>query len=158
MAVTAIFQFRRDTASNWTANNPILQSGELGLETDTNNLKMGDGITQWIGLSYLASGPTGPRGPAGTIGNVGNSYVNFGEPYGSRNCNVVVTGQPGILSTSIINAWIMADTTPDHSSDEHVMARLHADCGALVPGTGFTIFATSDFSVTGNFNVRWTWM
>jgi len=28
-------QFRRDTAANWTSNNPVLSAGELGLETDT---------------------------------------------------------------------------------------------------------------------------
>ena len=28
-------QLRRDIAANWTANNPLLLNGEIGIETDT---------------------------------------------------------------------------------------------------------------------------
>jgi hypothetical protein len=47
-----IIQFRRDAAANWTSNNPILAQGELGLETDTNFFKLGDGTTSWTSLAY----------------------------------------------------------------------------------------------------------
>ena len=45
-------QHRRDTAANWTLNNPTLSSGEFGLETDTGNMKLGDGTTAWTSLKY----------------------------------------------------------------------------------------------------------
>jgi hypothetical protein len=45
-------QFRRDTSANWISNNPVLGAGEVGLETDTNAYKMGDGITSWTSLNY----------------------------------------------------------------------------------------------------------
>lgn len=45
-------QFRRDTAANWTSNNPVLSAGELGLETDTSRYKIGDGTTAWSALGY----------------------------------------------------------------------------------------------------------
>jgi hypothetical protein len=45
-------RLRRDSAANWTANNPILKIGEPGLETDTRKLKFGDGITAWRNLPY----------------------------------------------------------------------------------------------------------
>ena len=45
-------QFRRDTASNWTSNNPVLSDGELGLETDTSRYKIGNGSSAWSALSY----------------------------------------------------------------------------------------------------------
>lgn len=48
-------QVRRDISSNWTDANPILASGELGLEIDTNKLKAGDGVTAWNSLDYLVS-------------------------------------------------------------------------------------------------------
>ena len=54
--MTARMQQRRDTAANWTANNPTLASGELGLETDTGKLKIGNGSTAWTSLSYAATG------------------------------------------------------------------------------------------------------
>jgi len=45
-------QFRRDTAAAWTAANPVLASGELGLETDTSYYKIGNGSTAWTSLAY----------------------------------------------------------------------------------------------------------
>ena len=46
-------QFRRDTAANWTAvATTVLSAGEVGYETDTGNIKIGDGTTQWGSLSY----------------------------------------------------------------------------------------------------------
>ena len=45
-------QFRRDTAANWTSENPTLAAGELGYETDTGNIKIGDGSTAWTSLGY----------------------------------------------------------------------------------------------------------
>ena len=50
--MASIIQFRRDTASNWTSNNPTLASGELGIESDTGQYKIGDGTTAWSSISY----------------------------------------------------------------------------------------------------------
>jgi hypothetical protein len=44
---------RSDTAANWTSANPILLAGELGHESDTDKLKIGDGATNWNSLTYL---------------------------------------------------------------------------------------------------------
>ena len=44
-------QLRRDTAANWTSNNPTLAEGEIGVETDTTIFKIGDGSTAWNSLS-----------------------------------------------------------------------------------------------------------
>ena len=46
-------QSRRDTAANWTSNNPTLASGEIGIETDTEKFKFGDGATAWTALGYI---------------------------------------------------------------------------------------------------------
>jgi hypothetical protein len=73
--MTARLQNRRDTAANWTANNPTLAAGEIGLETDTAKYKMGDGTTAWNSLVYAytagAAGATGPTGPIGATGPTG---------------------------------------------------------------------------------------
>ncbi|MEE3255089.1 MAG: hypothetical protein VX199_05255 [Chloroflexota bacterium] len=45
-------QMRRDTASNWTSNNPTLAAGEWGLETDTDKFKIGNGSAAWTSLGY----------------------------------------------------------------------------------------------------------
>jgi len=48
-----LIQIRRDTASNWTSANTVLAQGELGAETDTSKIKIGDGSTAWSSLAYL---------------------------------------------------------------------------------------------------------
>jgi len=48
-----LIQIRRDTASNWTSANTVLAQGELGAETDTSKIKIGDGSTAWSSLGYL---------------------------------------------------------------------------------------------------------
>lgn len=52
-------QLRRDTAANWTAVNPVLALGEAGVETDTDKIKIGDGVSAWDALPYMAGG-SGP--------------------------------------------------------------------------------------------------
>lgn len=50
---TYTFKFRRDTASRWTVENPVLADGEPGLEIDTGRFKIGDGIKEWADLEYF---------------------------------------------------------------------------------------------------------
>ena len=45
-------QHRSDTAANWTSVNPTLAQGEIGFETDTIAIKIGDGTTAWASLKY----------------------------------------------------------------------------------------------------------
>ena len=59
-------QFRNDTAANWTSANPTLAVGEMGIETDTDKFKIGDGATAWTSLGY--GGLVGPAGAAGADG------------------------------------------------------------------------------------------
>lgn len=66
-------QFRRGTAADWTAADPVLSAGEFGFETDTNKFKLGDGTTLWSGLPYPATGTiTGVTAGTGLTGG-GNS-------------------------------------------------------------------------------------
>jgi hypothetical protein len=51
--LSALQQQRRDTASNWTTQNPTLLAGEIGYETDTGYIKVGDGSTAWTSLAYI---------------------------------------------------------------------------------------------------------
>lgn len=45
------------TSAQWSNANPVLMSGEMGVESDTQKYKIGDGVTKWSNLSY-ASGVT----------------------------------------------------------------------------------------------------
>lgn len=50
---------RRDTSSNWSSTNPVLSQGEVGYETNTNKLKIGDGTTAYNSLAYFNGNLTG---------------------------------------------------------------------------------------------------
>jgi hypothetical protein len=45
----------KNLAANYLTSNPIIPQGEFALETDTNKIKLGDGLTSWSSLSYTAS-------------------------------------------------------------------------------------------------------
>lgn len=53
--MTTRIKLRRDTAANWFDANPILSAGEPGLETDTRQIKYGDGVTAWRELEYAGT-------------------------------------------------------------------------------------------------------
>ena len=53
ITLTALQKQRTDTAANWTTANPTLLSGELGFESDTGKMKLGNGSTAWNSLAYL---------------------------------------------------------------------------------------------------------
>lgn len=50
------FKLRNGTAAAWTAANPVLLAGEIGIETDNRRYKIGDGSTAWSSLSYYIEG------------------------------------------------------------------------------------------------------
>ena len=47
-------QIRRDNASNWSLKNPVLSIGEMGLEIDSHQFKLGDGVTNWNSLAFYS--------------------------------------------------------------------------------------------------------
>jgi hypothetical protein len=51
--MTTRMQQRRGTSTQWTSADPILAAGEIGVETDTNQFKLGDGVNVWSELSYF---------------------------------------------------------------------------------------------------------
>jgi Major tropism determinant N-terminal domain len=53
--MSSIIQIKRGTAAAWTSANPTLNAGEIGFESDTKKMKVGDGSTAWTSLSYTAT-------------------------------------------------------------------------------------------------------
>jgi len=58
MPVKTIIQWRRDTAANWTATNPVLAAGEAGYDTTINQFKIGNGTSTWTQLPYFSGDST----------------------------------------------------------------------------------------------------
>ena len=74
-------QHKRMTASDW-ANSPlVLLDGELGVESDTGKVKVGNGRDRFPALQYLTGpkgdrGERGPEGPKGEAGEPGQNIIN----------------------------------------------------------------------------------
>lgn len=70
------FKLRRGTAAQWMAVNPVLQTGEPGVETDTGKLKIGNGVSHWLALGYLSGeGSPGADGDSAYQVAVNNGFV-----------------------------------------------------------------------------------
>ncbi|GHU73432.1 hypothetical protein AGMMS49992_11970 [Clostridia bacterium] len=54
--LTAPLSQHGGTAARMAANNPVLKNRELGVETDTRRIKIGNGSTTWNNLDYIATG------------------------------------------------------------------------------------------------------
>jgi hypothetical protein len=95
--MTSRLQQRRDTAANWTSNNPTLAAGEIGLETDTSKFKIGNGSTAWTSLAY-ANGIT-----ATSTDTLTNKTINSTPTSGtSSNAGVINVGTNSFSDTGVL--------------------------------------------------------
>jgi len=106
----ARFELRRNTSSNWTTVNPTLLAGEPGVELDTGQMKIGDGIHTWSDLPYVgtgggvgATGVTGPTGHTGSTGRTGPTGITgptgFTGPTGHTG-STGITGPTGFTGST----------------------------------------------------------
>lgn len=92
-------QLRRDIASEWTSNNPVLASAEIGVETDTNKFKIGDGSTSWNSLDYASGGIDGAVAPVTYDEETQTVALNYGD--GLTASSGTLTVSFGTTSTSV---------------------------------------------------------
>lgn len=132
-------QLRRGTAAEWTTADPILSSGELGVETDTGKFKVGDGINNWSGLSYSSGiqgpqgdegpeGPQGPQGEKGDKGDPGGSVPHASTHENSGADEIVVDGLSGELAEP--------QTPKTHAHSESDVTNLESDLAGKETPTG----------------------
>jgi len=70
-------QIRRDSAADWTTEDPTLSEGELGLELDTGKIKIGDGATAWTSLSYRTYVTAVTENLTLNATNISNKYIDL---------------------------------------------------------------------------------
>jgi hypothetical protein len=90
--MTTRIKLRRDTAANWTSNDPVLALGEAGYDTTNNELRVGDGTTAWSGLEAIGGGIS--------------SNVAIAPEFGPE----VRFGRPEDVATDAVNAVDVIDT------------------------------------------------
>jgi len=97
------FKLRNGTAAEWTAANPTLLQGEIGVETDTRKFKIGDGSTVWSGLSYWpAATATMARGQC--------SKVDSGTVTIATQSTYVTTGLTATLDSGTAQDMVLGTT------------------------------------------------
>lgn len=108
-------QNRRGKSSEWGRVNPVLMSGELGIETDTCRMKVGDGVRAWTGLDYVGGvssetggGSSGSSQAGGGSSEAGTSEVWTFEIDGAE--GVTLTKELRVLSTEIRAASNLEET------------------------------------------------
>ena len=161
-----MIQIRRDTAANWTAANPILAQGELGAETDTSKIKIGNGSSTWSALSYLID--AGDYLTASSTNTLTNKTITYADN--------TLTGVVGTTATqTLTNKTIEAGTFTNGYTEEVATANtstaytidlaggsvqiltLTGNCTFTFPtataGKGFTLLLLQD--ATGSRTVTW---
>ena len=147
----ARIQLRRGTAEQWTSANPVLLEGELGLETDTGKIKVGDGVANWNTTTYnVSSGSTvaditiGPDNPAS--GGGGLSYDG---------ATATLTFTPAVeTTTSLSIAANVLTYTDEEGVDTDIDLSLYLDdtnlarivSGVMEPTTRICTFTRDDGS------------
>ena len=106
-------KLRRGTAAEWTAANPILAAGEMGIETDTRKFKFGDGTTPWNTLAYASAeggGGTGDVTAAGdnyfTGNNTFTGTTKFDNDVNIHGANLEVAGALEATTGNITNLQV----------------------------------------------------
>lgn len=103
----AIVEVASGTAANFTSENPTLNEGEWGYETDTKFTKIGDGSTAWNSLDYQPN-------PAEVDGKAGLSTYSTGWVSNSDWTNVELAVNHALatdLSDLIVKFFISTDGT-----------------------------------------------
>ncbi len=138
-------QMRRDTAANWTSENPVLSQGEHGFETDTDKFKIGDGATAWNSITeyFQKGGGSGVDSVFGRTGVVAASQDDYAhnqlsgvgvndhhnETHTIVSHDTTVTGaQLDTDHTKLTGIDTGADVTADNSPQAHDAS--HANGGS----------------------------
>jgi hypothetical protein len=142
-------QLRRGTASQWTAANTLLAQGEIGLETDTSKLKLGDGSTLWNSLSYFSAGsgvtavtatsPVASSGGLTPVISLSSGYGDTLNPYASKTANFVLAAPNGSAGVPTFRAVVASDIPTLNQNTTGSAATLT---------TGRTVAITGDLAYT----------
>jgi len=152
---------------NSAAEQALYVGSDLAVEMALNGVRGLTGATGDTGPQG-ATGDTGPQGATGATGATGPAgagvtsgvvEIDFGATP-SNEASATVTGQTGILTTSTVDAQIMARSSTNNTITDHEFGALALRFSVSEPvaDTGFTIkaFCTIGFA-TGKFNVNWRW-
>ena len=114
--------FRRDLAATWTSVDPVLSAGEIGLESDTGKIKLGDGSTAWTALGYFYGSLESANYVESLVAGTG---LTISGNSGSGSTPTLNIGQDVATSASPTFAQVTVNNIP--TSDNHVASKSYVD-------------------------------
>jgi Major tropism determinant N-terminal domain len=155
--MSSIIQVKRGTAAGWTSANPTLNSGEIGFETDTKKMKVGDGSTAWTSLAYTAtdgdiSGVTAGTGLSGG-GNSGAVTLSIDSTVATLTGTQTLTNKT--LTSPILNTATSHNTILK-APQERTTVSATAATGTINfdASTQGVLYYTTNASANWTLNVR----
>jgi hypothetical protein len=143
--MATIVRQRRDTAANWTTNNPIVPNGQLCFDTTNNTLKIGDGVTNYNNLPS-STGGTGPAGPMGATGATGPAGADGSSGSGSGDLvSTMNLSDLANVTTARSNLGLVIGTNVQAFDSTIVV---DADIGTTVQAYDSTIVVDADIGTT----------
>ena len=156
---TVRLQLRRGIADDWFDANPTLAAGEIGIETDTNTFKFGDGDTPWNDLEYALSGTVddyielSTKGVAGGVASLdGSGFVPVSQlpplvkvtvnAVADQSARLALTAEAGDIAIQADNGQSYVLSASPASTDANWKPLVGSEAvvdtveAALVAGTG----------------------
>jgi hypothetical protein len=161
-------QFRRGTAAEWSAANPVLAAGELGYEVDTAKFKLGNATDTWDDLVYAGVNQTdiedavaavigGAPGALDTLNELAaalNDDASFANTIISSisNHTSATTNVHGIANTALlVTQSALSSAVFDHNADTTNVHGI-ADTGLLVTSSQLSAHTEDTTNVHGIAN------
>ena len=146
---------RIDTAASWESANPTLAAGELGIESDTNKIKIGDGATAWNDLVYK---PGVGTAQGGEIFNSATSAGANAHAEGSGSATGVYSHAEG-AATHADSPYSHAEgngtaAMADYSHAEGYNSKVRADANVAHVEGWYTVASSSYQHVQGKCNIE----
>ena len=107
----------KDTKANWTSFNPILSKGIMAYETDTNLIKLFDGVSDYNSLAYIG-GTGGSSTPTDYASLSNKPQINSVELSGNKTLDQLgIQAKGNYLVSSDLNNYALKSELPTNTSD-----------------------------------------
>lgn len=151
---TALMQQRRDTAANWTSANPTLLAGEIGIESDTNKIKIGDGSTAWTSLAYRPWSQVSAY-PFVNADIASAAAIAYSKLATLTSGNIVLGSSANVATSTAVTGDVTISNTGVTAIATGVIVNADVNASAAIAGTKISPdFGAQNITTTGNITIN----